>query len=314
MQARLAIFVLAVCILFPGFAGPARGAEIVDRIVAVVNGEIITLYELNKKLAPHLRAFYGKPVTPEDEERIRRLQKGLLTKMVDELLLLDEAKRLELEVSETEIENHIRQIKRRNNLTEEELQRQLKIERISRDEYKERIRSDMLRFRLLSGMVSRKVLVSEEEIDRYYQSNIDEYQKEREVRLGIILLPQGQDAGAMAERIRSGELDFAQAAKEHSLGPGADEGGDIGWLKWKQIAPDWKESLKGVSEGGIGKPFDIGGRPAILCLLENKAGGAKDMQDVRDDIRTALHQPKYEALYKEYLGGLRDKALIDIRL
>ena len=264
---NLLIFVLVLALgVAPGAVSSAPAAQIVDRIVAVVNGEIITLFELNQKLAPHLRALRGKPVTEEDAERVRVLRKNLLTKMVDELLLLDEAKRLGLQVADTEVENHIRQLKRRNNLTEDDLQRQLRLEKMTRQEYEQYIRDDMRRFQLLSAMVTRKVLVSDDEVVEYYDQNKGKYQQEREARLGLILLPQGQNPDELVERIRSGELTFAEAAKQFSQGPGSQEGGDLGWIKWAEIAEDWKASLDGVDQGGLGKPFQLGGRPAILSI------------------------------------------------
>ena len=302
---------LALSLGMPGIAGASR---VIDRIVAVVNGEIITQYDLDRKLAPHIQQVAKDGLSAKDKARIVSLQRGLLQKMVDEMLLLKEAERLGIEISETEIENHIRQIKRQNNITEEQLLEQLKRERLTRDEYERNLREDMQRFRLLSAMVNRKVVVSEDDIQEYYERNREEYVRERKVSLGLILLPPEEDAGGLAQRISAGDISFEDAAVQYSIGPGKEQGGSIGNLTWSEIGLDWKAALEGVEVDGVSDPFAIGRRKAILKLIGEQAGDIRPLEEVRIEISEALRQPTYTRLYDEFMTRLKDKAIIDIRL
>lgn len=293
---------------------PVRAAEIVDRIVAVVNGQIITSYDLDRELAPYLMQLSGRKLSAQEEQQFAGMRKKLLDRLVDDILLLKEAERLNLQVSDTEVENHIRQFRQSNGMTEDDLTRQLQREDMTREEYKRNIRESMLRHRVLSFMVRRKVLVTDEEIARYYDEHRSEYAQAKEVELGLILLAPGEDADGLVQRLRKDELNFEEAARKYSKGPGAQSGGAIGRLKWAELASQWREALAQVQPGEISEPFSIDANRAILKLRAVIPGKERSLDEVREEIRQKLYDPKYASQYAEYMLSLREKAIIDIRL
>lgn len=313
LGARLAGSAVLACALLL-FCAPTEAAKIVDRIVAVVDGQIITQYDLDKELAPYFRQMGGNVLGEQNEQQLNAMRKKLLDRLVDDILLLKEAERLGFQVTDTEVENHIRQFKQSNNMTDEDLSRQLLAENMTREEYRRSIRENMMRHRLLSYMVRRKVLVTDEEIERYYREHIEEYATPREVELGLILLPPGKDAEALTQLLRQGDVSFEDAAREHSEGPGARNGGSLGKLKWSEVAPEWRVALENVQPGEVSRPFLVGRQQAILKLLEVIPGQERPMDQVREEIRQKLHEPKFARIYTEYMQGLRDKAIVDMRL
>jgi len=308
----LAALLLAVCLFALG-AVQVRAAEVVDKIVAVVNGQIITLYDLDRELRPYLMQLGDRQLTARDRQQVETMRRKLLDRLVDDILLLREAERLGMQVSDSEVENHIRQFRQSNNMAEADLSRQLRIEGMTREEYVSNIRSSMLRHRVLSLMVRRKVLVTDEEIERHYNENQSEYSSAKEVELGLILMSASRDAQGLARRLRSGDISFEEAAKQYSNGPGARSGGGIGRLRWTEIAPEWRAALERVRQGEITEPFAVGNDQAILKLMAIRPGAERSLDSVREEIRQKLHEPKFVALYAEYMQRLKEKAIIDIR-
>lgn len=307
----LAALLLALACLTPA---PARAAEVVDRIVAVVNGKIVTLFELNERLKPVLDQFKGRQLSDADKQAILKLKRELLQKLIDDILLEQEVEKLKVTVSEVEVENQIQEFKTQHNLTEENLVTQLKLEKMSRNEFTDKMRQDILRQRLLGVMVRRKVVVTSEDVQRYYDQHKADFAKDRSVSLALILLPPGQPAGPLRERIIKGETSFTEAADAFSQGPGAGQGGDVGVLEWKSLAPEWRQALSGVPEGGVSAPFVINGREALLSPRSLQSGEMQDMSVIEKDIRAKIYNDKLEARFNEYMDQLRANAVIDVRM
>lgn len=297
------------------FAAPAVSrADTVDRIVAVVNGEIITLFELNERIKPVLERFRGRELGPEEKAAILKLKEQALQKMVDDILLQKEAARFQLDASETAVDNEVRGFRLKNGLTEEQFNEQLKLEGTTSEEFRDRVRRDILKHKLLSFMVRRKVVVTQEEIQARYEAHSQDYVKDKRVGVGIIVLPAGMPALEIKRRIESGETDFATAASTYSQGPGKEQGGDIGELEWKSLAPQWKQALDGLGQGQVSEPIDIQGREALLTVLYQSGGEVQPLEAVTEEIRGVIMRQKLEERFNEYMEQLRTEAVIDIRL
>jgi peptidyl-prolyl cis-trans isomerase SurA len=295
-------------------AVPARAAEVVDRIVAVVNGEIITLFDLNERLKPILDQFKDRQLTDADRQAILKFKKDLLQKLIDDILLEQEIKKFNVTASDVEIENQLQTFKEQNKLTEETLAEQLKLEGMTRQEFSDKIRKDVLRQRLLGVMVRRKVVVTSEEVKRYYDEHKQDFAKDRTVHLALILLPPSQSATALRDRIANKEISFAEAADAYSEGPGKGQGGDIGTLEWKSLADEWRRALDGVAPGQVSQPFVINGREALLSIRSMDSGDAQGLAAVETQIRDKIFADRLQDRFNEYMEELRSKAVIENRL
>jgi len=288
--------------------------EIIDRIVAIVNGEIITLFELNEQVKPYLEKFRGKELGTAEKKAIWELKKQALDQMINDILLRQEAEKYKIKVSDMEIENFIRQFKQRNNLTEEQFLNQLKLQGLTREDYKREIRNNILKHRLIAAMVKRKVVVTQEEIEKYYQEHKQDFTKEKKVYLKLILVPTREEAKQIRDKIVSGKMSFEEAARKFSRGPGAKSGGDIGLIDWKNLAKEWKRAIKDLKEGEISVVFSLNNHGAILKVEKLQSGEPKPLKEVEDEIRNIIYQPRLEQRFKEYMRTLREKAIIDVRL
>ncbi|MBT8763165.1 SurA N-terminal domain-containing protein [Desulfohalobiaceae bacterium Ax17] len=302
------------CLFLCLFIKPVFAEEIIDRIVAIVNGEIITLFELNERVKPYLERFKGKELGPAEKQAIRELKKQLLDQMINDILLRQEAEKYKIEVSDMEIENFIRQFKQRNNLTEEQFLNQLKLQGLTREDYKRQVRNNIIKHRLIGAMVKRKVVVTQEEIERYYNEHKQDFDTEKKVHLKLILLPTLEEAKQIRNKIMAGEMTFEQAAKKFSQGPSAESGGDLGFVNWKDLAKEWKQAIKGLKQGEITSVFSLNNKGAILKVEESLSGQPKPLKEVEDEIRKIIYQPRLEERFREYMRSLREKAVIDIRI
>lgn len=301
---------MLVCSILLWF-GTARADQIIDRIAAVVNGQVITLFEVNQEMKPVMARLKQRGASSISEEEV---QEKVLKSMIDDILIHQEVEKFGLTVSEVEIENWMNQFKQKHGLTDKELDQQLLKENMTRDEYEEKIREDILKQRLLSMMVRRKVVVTDEEIEKYYKDNIEDYSKEKTVELALIVTAPGESADELKKKVESGEMTFKEAAALYSIGPAPDAGGDLGSFAWDDLAPKWKEHLTGLEEGEISDPFKQDDNEALLLLKNVDDGSYKPLEQVKDEIFNELHGPKLESEFKDYLQTLRDKAVIEIKI
>lgn len=290
------------------------GQDVVDRIVAVVNGEVITLFELNQRFRPFLEQFQGRELLEEEKRQLLEAKRQLLDRMVEEVLLRQEAERLNMTVSDLEVQTQIRQLREGIGMTETQFSEQLRLQGLSRELYEQRMRDEIQRQRLLRFMIRRKVVVTSDEIRQYYESQQQEFFQERRVHLALILFSSQNQAEEVLARLRGGEISFAEAARTYSLGPGAEQGGDIGKPALRDLAPEWRTALEGLAVGGVSDIFFVQGRPAVLKLLDKETGEVLPLAEVEDRIREKLMEPRLEERYAEYIEGLRNRALIDVRL
>lgn len=303
---------LAVLSLLAG-ASPVL-SQVADRIVAVVNGEIITLYELDKRFSSVMKQYEGKELSALEEERLRAMKRQLLDRRVEDMLLLQEAGRYGIKVSDADVENRIKALLQQNKMTEQKFQEELGSKGFTRAEYAGEMRREMIISSLLDHMVRSKVAVSNEEVEAYFKNNSGAYESGRKVTLRLIVLPMDMDADGLRKKIVGKDMSFEEAAKKHSVGPGAETGGDIGTLGWAQLAPEWRRVLEGLEPGGVSKSFDLSGRKALLQMVHDTSDSVGPPPDVAEQIREKLARPKFEEIYASYINRLKSKSIIEIKL
>ena len=162
-------------------------------------------------------------------------------------------------------------------------------------------------------MVSTKVVVTDTEVEQEYNERKAEFSKDSTVQLALILLPAGMPAGELKAAIESGTMTFAQAAEKYSQGPGASQGGDIGFIAWKDLAPEWNAALRGLKAGQIAQPVHIKEFEGLLQVVSIKEGEELPLDSVREQIYNSLHEGKFDKVFKDYLEKLRGKAVIVYR-
>lgn len=303
------------------------GAEVVDKIIAVVNDEVITLAEFNTAFDPYLKNIEDNYKGKDKEALINQSKEAFLKRLVDNLLIEQEAKKAgkSIVIKDEEVMDVVRDMiaKRKSNM--EEFKKNLAREGTSLESLKKDIRSQMVRMRLLRWEIKSKVMVSDEEIGEYYTKKRQDYEGKEAVRLKQIFLaiPAKADkktkakikeeAEQLRKRVLAGES-FELLAVKYSQGPGAAQGGDIGFIEKGTIiaAVDSvafnlpMEQVSEVIESSIG--FHI------IKVVDKKGAGLKPIATVREEIKTKIEDEKLEKKYEEWITSVRKKSFIEIKM
>jgi len=293
---------------------PAWAADtVLDGIMAVVNGKIITKYELDERMRPVYDQMRGRQLNTDEIMQIQALKKKVLDQMVEDQLLLTEAERYKLTIGDSEVEEQIKVFMAKRNLNDAEFKRQLELQRMTRAEFARNMQRDMIRHRLIGGVVANKIVVTDSEVEERYKERKAEFSKDSMVQLALILLPAGMSAKDLKADIEAGKASFAQAAQKYSQGPNASQGGDIGYIAWKDLAPEWNAALAGLKPGQISNPVRIQDFEGLLQVVSLKEGEELPLDAVRDQIYQSLHDAKFEKTFAEFMQKLREKAVIEYK-
>jgi peptidyl-prolyl cis-trans isomerase SurA len=288
----------------------AYGAVIVDRVVAVVNNEIITLSDLQREEA--LR---------KDQTKIDERQ--LLADMIDRKLQLDAAKRAGMDVTDKELADAITDIMKRNSMDTKRFEEALAKEGLTLDQYRTELREQMTLSRMVGKFVRAGIAVDEAEVRAYYERNLKSYTLPEEVRLRQIYFPlpdnatpnQIADMKAQAqkvfERAKKGG-DFLRLVREHSEGNTSPDG-DLGFMERENLQPEIEEAARGLKPGEIAGPILCNGGFHII-RLEDVRTPVKPFEKVKDQIMNTLYQQKMENTYRTWLQSLRSDANIENHL
>ena len=315
---------LAVAASLLIIAATAARAEIVDRIVAVVNDDVVTQYELDSAVETILKR-YERTIRPEDRDRLAaEAKKALVGRLIDDLLLRQEARRLGITVRDEEVNTTIQESLKRRNMTLDEMQQALAREGTSFERYREASRSDLIKMRIMQREIRQRVSVTNEEIGAYYQEHRDEYEGKLRVRFQMIALPapegsdpqvraeQREKAEAILKRVRAGEP-FEALANEFGTGPG-QTGGDIGYVEKGSMHPGIEEVAFGLKPGEVSDVIETPQGFTLIRALDRRGGGSLTVKATREDVEDRLYRAKMDKKFEEWLAERRQKAHIEIRL
>jgi len=236
-------------------ASPAV-AKTINKIVAIVNDEAITSYQLDSEIA----AFLAKKDNPNQltASQYDTLKSEVLKKQIGDILLRQRVKELGLTVSAGELENAIADVQRKNGLSREELEKALVSQGMSMDAYQQQIEDEILRFRVVGIEVKSKVMVTSLDIRNYYDQHKSEYDQEPKMRINRISfdIPTtgDDDLEAFYKRVNiSRELllsgdDLEKVLSAHGS---AASGGSMGMMAEKDLTETLREALKNVDAGGV---------------------------------------------------------------
>jgi peptidyl-prolyl cis-trans isomerase SurA len=307
------------------FLSAAVRAAVADRIVAVVNNEIITLSELNNVFEPYQERFETSYKGPDREQARAETKRVLLNRMIDNLLMEQESRKTGIDVRDEEVTDAIKDMQKRRKISPHEFQKALERDGITPDAYRRDIRDQIMRMKLIRRDIKSRVAVTEEEIGEYYSKHREDYEGKEYVRIKqiLLMLPKGEDpavkeklradAEAIHKRLMNGES-FDQLCAKYSQGPEAATGGDVGFIERGSIRSEVEDvafslplnQISGVIESSVG--FHI------IQVIDRRGAGLKAIESVREEIREKIDREKMEKKYGEWLEELRKRSHIEIKL
>lgn len=302
--------------------GVSVRAEVFNRIVGVVNDDVITLHELNRKIQ-ELMGLDPVSLREQDPERYRAVGRAVLEGLINERIAREKIRELGIVVRPEEVDAAIERIMRTNGISRHELEGSLQKQRLSMEAYREQIRSQLERSRLISLEVKAKIVIREERIRTYYENHLAEFSKPERVHLAAIFLKaedaeDGREIHNLEDKarrllalLRQG-ADFADLARRYSQGPGADRGGDVGFFVLSQLDPKLAQTVQAMAPGDVGGPIRMPAGVQVIRLLERQAGEAKPLDEVREHIYDTLYRQEVDRRYAGWVKQLRENAYTKI--
>jgi peptidyl-prolyl cis-trans isomerase SurA len=317
----LAVFALAALAAAQGPATPAERTLTLDRVVASVNDEAITLSEIQEEGQPVIRRIHQEFVGDERARRVERAQRELIEELIERRLVYQVARREGMLPSPAEVQAAVDELKRNNNITDDaQFRAALKAEGLTLEQVRRTIAERLAIGRLLSRQIRSTIILSEDELAKYYEAHPEKFQvkPEAEIRLIFVAIRPGRDAAQARKRadealakIRAG-VDFAEVAREYSDSPTRDRGGELGVVKKGDLAPEIEAQAFGLSAGGVSPAVRTSAGWNIIKVDRSQPGTLAPFEKVREAIRDELFAEKFEAKRKDWVAALRARASIQI--
>ena len=297
---------------------------VVDRIVAVVNQEIITLSEVEKWVGPFQAAIQTKDRL-ERRERLHEVYRKVLEKLIEEKLIDQEAKKAGIKVASKEIEGALEEVKRRNAATQEDLEKALANEGLTLEAYKKEIEKRLQRMKLINWAVKVESKAGEREWRDFYQKNIDRYRSSESYRPSQILFLVPKEATPeeireirkkcrkVLEKVKGGE-DFGEMAILYSEDISAKDRGDLGYFKKGELLTELEREALRLQVGEVSGIIRTNFGFHIIKLLDRKGGTPPPFEEVKEKVQTDYYEKEMEKAFQQFLSTLKGKSVIEIKL
>ena len=300
--------------------GVVSQSRVVDRIVAQVNDDIITLSDLNREMGELRQDLSTRYTGDQLEQEVKKAEKMVLEELIRQRLLLQKAAELGFGANiDLQVTSAIENIRKQNKIKDmQEFERALAQQGMTMAGFRERIRRQMLTQGLVQEFVSSRITLLSQDIDKYYKDHAAEYTTPEEVTLSeIIILFAGNRADAESrandihKRLSQGEP-FATLASQYSQGPTASKGGGIGSYLTAKLNPEITRAIASVKEGEVTSVQTSKDSFVIYRVDTRKAATIRPLDEVRDEIRNRLWEQKFNPEFERFITQLKDDAYIQI--
>jgi peptidyl-prolyl cis-trans isomerase SurA len=320
---RYIIFALLFCTFGFTLASRAESAEVVDRIVAVVNDDIITLFELNLSFKPYADKIRerGYPLDQESKMLFKTWE-DILNQLIEQKITDQEIKRFKISISEKEIDQTIERIKEANYYTDEDLRAALAKDGLTMEEYRKQVKEQILRKRLVNLKVTSKIVITEEDIKSYYETHKDKYGGENKYHLRNIIMKVSSlvdEKEKLEIKARMDEVyakleagqSFETMAMNYSESL-ASEGGDLGLFGLSELSLQLQKAIKGMKAGEFTPVLYTDQGYQILFVQEVVNTSGKPLEEVSPEIERTLFDDIVDNNFQSWLEDLRKQSHIKI--
>jgi len=302
--------------------GLHSSARVVDKIVAIVNDQLITLSDTEKfrKRLQNQGLVDDALLRLTDPEVLKKDRNALLNHLVDEKLIDSEVKRKGMEVTIERVEQEIRTIAKGNNISRNQLKDALAAKGVTMSQYQDFIKTSLERQSLIEREVTSKIRISDEDISSYYLSKkgpsgsqIFEYTLSH-----ILFSPKtGGEEGALSrartveEKLKAGES-FDKLAEQFSEDPGFSKGGQLGVFRADEMSKDFQEAVRKVGAGEVTAPVKSPQGYHLIKVVKRTLISDPRLEEERETIRGTLYAEAFKKQFRIWLNQRKDESFIRI--
>ncbi|MBI3184450.1 MAG: peptidylprolyl isomerase [Myxococcales bacterium] len=301
-------------------------AELVDRVAAMVNSDLVALSEVEQRAAPELaRVNSERDPEKRGQKRCEALKRGL-DQLIGEKLLEAALRELNIDVSDQEVEMGIEDVRKQNNLDAEQFENLLRTEGYSMDSYRQFMRKHLAKLKLINLKVRSKVKVSDEDLRAEYArySRMESEDPEIHARHILVQLPKAatpeqleearKKAQSLAEEARMDGVDFAELAKKKSEGPSAADGGDLGFFRRGVMVAEFEKAAFGLKVGGVSEPVRTKFGWHVIKVEERRAVAPRAFEEMKEELKDRLLRSQLEKYTEQYVQELRQAAAVEVKI
>jgi peptidyl-prolyl cis-trans isomerase SurA len=325
-------FITAVVVALSGLlwtaaplAAQSKGT-VVEEIVARVNNQIITRSDyqkadvtLREDVAHACQNCPADRISNEYKDR----QKDLLRDLIDQQLLVERAKDMNLSV-ETDLIKRLDEVRQQNGLaTMDDLEKAVESQGIAWEDYKTQLRNSLLTQEVIRQQVGGRMDIGSDEVKKYYEEHKDQFNRPEQVELGeIFLSTEGKSPEEIAavrtkaddlhNRVVKGE-NFVEIAKRYSEGTTAKDGGDLGRFERGQLAPQLEDAVFKMDKNGVTDVIQTKTGFEVLKVLNHFDAGLQPLEKVEGEITNRLYSQKMEPALRTYLAELREESYVLVK-
>jgi peptidyl-prolyl cis-trans isomerase SurA len=328
---------ISAAVLLAALAVPVR-AQILERVLVKVNGDILTQTELEEKQTAAIRARIGggelKADIANNSDELKKamdeVTPQILVESIDELLLLQMGKEKGYHLSDEQFKSWLENLRKEQNLQDEQkFTAALKQEGMTVDDLRKNVEKQFLVGQVQRDEVGSKLSITEEEARQYYLAHKDEFVQPatvsfREILLEVPTTSKGgqatinvgkedevaQQAAALRARVVGGE-DFAKVAAEVSAAGSKANGGLIGPINVSEVSPSLQQLIGKMKIGDVTEPLRVTRGFQILKLETLKAAAPQPFESVRDLVADKVHDARQQVEVRKFLSRMRGQAIIE---
>jgi peptidyl-prolyl cis-trans isomerase SurA len=313
---ELALFLAA---LLPAAAGVrVARAEVIERVVAVVNDDAIFLSELRRRAAPFLEQVLSGAAEGERQARIDKLYDQFLRELVDEQLIEQAARKMNIAVSSSEVDQAIENVRAQNNLTAEKFWEAVKGQGFTEKQYRADVRKQLLRLKVTNQRVRSRINVNDATVKEEYDDRVRKARRRQRFHAAHIFLalPPTASATEVSEAMKSANtLRAALTAQNFDTLMAERGGGDLGWLDQGDLPEALENALLNLEPGQISAPVRGPSGVHIFELRERQSGGVQfpPYEEAKETIYRELLDRSMAKQQELFLAELRRAAVIEVR-
>ncbi|PYK50729.1 MAG: peptidylprolyl isomerase [Verrucomicrobia bacterium] len=318
-----AVALLTICglVLLPiCCAAFAQEPVEVNGIAAVVNGDVITISQVQSLSAPRVKQLRAQFTGEELEKQLKAARELALKDLIDRQLVLQAFKKEKYEIPDHFVEERVHEIIRQNfGGDRNTFIKTLEAQNYTLGEFKQKEMEQMIVQAMRSHNVKTKNIISPTKIEDYYRKHRDEFTSKETIKLRMIMIPGQKDTAtapaqkALAEEVLgrlAGGAEFDRTAQVYSEDSTRDNGGDWGWIEHNTLAGPLEKVAFNMPVGRISNIIDYAGNYYILKVEDKQGGTTKSLAEVRADIEKKLIQEEAQQIQERWIASLREKAYI----
>ena len=314
-----------ILILFLLIPFPAAG-KVLDSVVGVVDGEVITLSDLDEAMSLYGQRDILDAGNPLDKKiKLRQARKEVLNILIEERLVQRVAQRFGITVEDTEVDMAIKRMQQQANVNEEKMVQELADQGLTLEGYRHFLAAQIRKSKIIEAAIKPTVAMTEEKIREYYQNHKNNYLYP-EVRVSQILIqvsPEAtpKDLEQAKKKVESVLQDLSKGTPFEELAsrysddtPSAASGGDLGFFKKGEMVPMLEAVVFRMQPGEVSEVIQSAQGFHIFKITDMRAGSLAPFEEIKVQVTEDYYREEVIRLYTKWLDDLKNRAKVEVKL